>query len=253
MTIGRYINKCLNIFGVKIIKIGSLLHAEKTFHSLDYLRHSARRLEHLSSLKISVRKLSVLEIGAGIGDHSHYYMDRYCKVTITDARKENIEYLRKRFPNADIRFFDMEKPQPLRERPFDVIHCYGLLYHLSNPIEAIAFMSEHCKHLLFLETCVSFGEAEEINLVEEDTANPSQSYAGMGCRPTRPWLWRELKKHFENVYIPKTQPNHKEFPTDWTASDTHQGLTRSVFICSRNPLENENLSTELLTIQHRHE
>jgi len=226
---------------------------ERSFHSLDYMRHNARRLEHLSSLKISVRKLSVLEVGAGIGDHSNYYMDRSCRVTITDARNENLKYLRKRYPNADIRFSDMEKPKPLPDGPFDVIHCYGLLYHLSDPIEAIAFMSEHCKRLLFLETCVSFGESEEINPIKEDIRSPDQSYVGMGCRPTRPWLWRELKKNFEHVYIPKTQPNHEESPIDWSSTDTHQGLSRSVFICSRVPLKNENLSTELLTIQYRHE
>jgi hypothetical protein len=46
------------------------------FHSDFYIRHTARRLEHLASLRIPVAALSVLEVGAGIGDHSNYYMDR---------------------------------------------------------------------------------------------------------------------------------------------------------------------------------
>lgn len=46
------------------------------FHSYDYLRHNARRLEHLASLGLPITGRSVLEVGAGIGDHSHFYIDR---------------------------------------------------------------------------------------------------------------------------------------------------------------------------------
>ena len=47
-----------------------------TFFHPQYVRHNARRLEHLASLRIPVVRMTVLEVGAGIGDHSHYYMDR---------------------------------------------------------------------------------------------------------------------------------------------------------------------------------
>jgi len=41
------------------------------FHSVGYLRHNARRLEHLNSLGLDISGRSVLELGAGIGDHTH--------------------------------------------------------------------------------------------------------------------------------------------------------------------------------------
>src|SRR5262249_51294506 len=72
------------------------------FRSDGYLRHNARRLEHLASLQIPVAGLSVLEIGAGIGDHSHYYIDRDCVITITEARSENLEWLKKRYPTCKV-------------------------------------------------------------------------------------------------------------------------------------------------------
>jgi hypothetical protein len=45
------------------------------FHSPDYIRHNARRLEHLASLRLPIHDATVLEIGAGIGDHTTFYLE----------------------------------------------------------------------------------------------------------------------------------------------------------------------------------
>jgi hypothetical protein len=222
------------------------------FHGHNYLRHNARRLEHLASLGIPVSGMSVLEVGAGIGDHSHYYLDRQCQVTITEARKENLDYLTSRYPRADILQLDLDYPHTLKNSPFDIIHCYGLLYHLKNPGVALDYLGQSCRGILFLETCVSFGDEEEINLTEERQTNPTQAISGTGCRPTRRWLFTRLKKSFDHVYIPKTQPNHEEFPIDWQHPEKHQGLSRSIFIASKTPLDNANLTSELIPQQTRH-
>lgn len=225
----------------------------EAFHSLHYLRHNARRLEHLASLRIPVAGLSVLEVGAGIGDHSNYFIDRGCRITITEAREENLECLQLRFPQLDVQFLDMENPSPIEGSPFDVVYCYGLLYHLKNPEVALEFLGQSTKKILLLETCVSFGDTEAINLTTEDRGDFSQAYSGIGCRPTRPWLFNRLKGLFEHVYLPKTQPNHEEFPLDWTAPDKHQAnFSRAIFIASREALENEMLVSTLLNQQVRH-
>ncbi len=224
------------------------------FHSNHYLRQNARRLEHLASLRIPVAGMSVLEIGAGIGDHSHYYIDRGCRITITEGRFENLQYLRNRYPRCNVQFLDMEHPSHINGSPFDIVHCYGLLHHLSNPEQSIAFMSYHTGRMLFLETCVSFGENEKISLTNEPQSNPTQAFSGVGCRPTRPWLFSQIQRHFEYVYIPKTQPNHEEFPIDWAAPEKHKpDCQRTVFIASREPLENEILTPSLIMKQTRHE
>jgi hypothetical protein len=225
-----------------------------SFHSYHYLRHNARRLEHLASLRIPVGGLSVLEIGAGIGDHSHYYIDRGCCVTITEARSENLEILRNRYPDHNVRFLDMEAPTWIAEGPYDVTHCYGLLYHLSRPREALYFLSQCTKNMLFLETCVSFGVGMDLNPIHESQVDPTQAYSGTGCRPTRKWVFDELRSLFEFVYLPKTQPWHEEFPIDWNKPETHKAaLQRAIFIASRERIENELLETELLSLQSRHE
>lgn len=225
----------------------------QVFHSDQYLRHNARRLEHLTSLRIPVAGLTVLEVGAGIGDHSHYFLDRGCRVTITEARRENIDYLKQRYPKQNVRFLDMESPQPLEGAPFDVVHCYGLLYHLSNPKEALTFLSANASKLLLLETCVSFNTDSAINPIDEAQENPSQAFSGKGCRPTRAWLFAQLKQHFDYVYLPKTQPWHEEFPLDWTAPQQHRApLQRAVFIASRKALGSEALTPTLIMQHQRH-
>jgi ubiquinone/menaquinone biosynthesis C-methylase UbiE len=224
-----------------------------SFHSNHYLRHNTRKLEHLASLRIPVTGMTVLEVGAGIGDHSEYYLDRGCQITITEARPENLHYLQRRYPDQAVQFLDMERPSPLSNAPFDLIHCYGLLYHLSNPEPALEFLSRNCKYMLLLETCVSFGSEKAINPVQEKRGDFTQAVSGTGCRPTRPWLFEKLQSLFEYVYLPTTQPNHDEFPIDWTAPEKHQAsFSRAIFIASRQPINNELLTVSLVDQQARH-
>ncbi len=224
------------------------------FHSKRYSHLNSRRLEHLASLRISVAGMSVLEVGAGIGDHSRYYIERGCKITITEARSENLQYLRNRYPDCNVQFLDLEHPSPIDDSPFDVVHCYGTLHHLGNPEKALKFISQNTAGILFLETQVSFGESEEKNIVSEPKSDPTQAYSGLGCRPTRPWVFNKLKELFEYVYLPSTQPNHEDFPTDWSDPDKHQSESKNaVFIASRNMIENGLLTQSLIKKQTRHE
>lgn len=235
--------------GFTIIRTAS---PHRLFHSEGYLRHSARRLEHLASLRIPLTGMTVLELGAGIGDHSSYYIDRGCRITITDARRENVRFLKTRFPGQDIRQLDVDNPPAIADAPFDVVHCYGLLYHLQHPYQAIAAMSGWCRQMLFLETCVDPGRSEEVNPVEEDPRQLDQSVSGIGCRPGRRWVYEQLRRYFAHVYLPLTQPNHEEFPLDWRAPRKAPGaLTRAVFIASRIPIANELLSESLVDVHKR--
>ena len=209
------------------------------FHSTEYLRHNQRRLEHLASLSLPLAKRSVLEVGAGIGDHSSFFIDRECTVCITEARDRNLKLLHRRFPNQVVRHLDLERPDPTLKDAFDIVYCYGLLYHLRTPGEAIGYLADHCSDLMLLETCVSFGDDEAINLVAEDANLMSQAISGTGCRPTRSWVFKELQRHFERVYMPITQPWHLEFPLIWDPA--LDGLARAVFIASRRPLDSELL------------
>ena len=205
-------------------------------------------------MRIPVAGMTVLEVSAGIGDQSDYFLSRGCKLTITDVRKDNLEFLKHKYPQQNVLCLDMENPVAIDGSPFDLVHCHGLLYHLSNPEPALEFLSSNCTAMLFLETCVSFGDSEEINPVHEDRMTLSQSYSGIGCRPTRPWIWERLKELFEFVYVPRTQPNLPEFPLDWTKPEEHRArFSRAVFIASRHEIDNDQLSPSLIFHHTRHE
>ena len=209
------------------------------FQSEDYLRHNSKRLEHLASLHLDIAGKTVLELGAGIGDHTSFFLDRGCRVVSTDARDENLKILASRYPELETKHLDLNKPDSSFIEKFDIVYSYGLLYHLHEPASALACMSNHCVGILLLETVVSFGSDDTIHLQAEDASDPTQAVAGRGCRPTRTWVFNTLKKHFRYVYIPTTQPNHEEFPTDWETPVLESGLlTRSIFIASREELTN---------------
>jgi len=222
------------------------------FHSAHYLRHNQRRLEHLASLGLDLAGATVLEVGAGIGDHTSFFLDRGCQVVSTEAREDNLDILRTRYPNIQVKHLDLDNPDPNFNQVFDIVYCYGLLYHLQHPVEAIEFMSRCCQKILLLETCVSYGDGESVNSCAEVAESPSQAISGQGCRPTRKWVYNQLKQRFQFVYMPITQPNHEEFPIDWDSHPSTRILTRSIYIASRQRLENNILVEEIPMQQKRH-
>ena len=218
----------------------------EVFQSHHYLNHNRKRLEHLASLGLDIAFSSVLELGAGIGDHTGFFLERGCEVLSTEPRLENLRILQSRHQRVCTLNLDLENPPQNLKDLFDIVYCYGLLYHLSTPAKAIEFMAQHCRKLLLLETCVSFGDGEDINVCDEYALDATQSISGKGCRPTRKWVYNRLKEYFKFVYMPITQPNHEEFPIDWSESpSSSSGLIRSIFIASRCKLDNPLLVEEI--------
>src|SRR6266571_163702 len=203
----------------------NLAKAEALFRSPRYQRHNARRLEHLASLGLELHGKSVLELGAGVGDHTTFFLDRDCTVVSVEPRAENCAIFRAtmqilrssgyaKAANARLVYADMESVgQKITER-FDIVYSYGLLYHVADPQAALNAMAERCADLLLLETCVSFGANEAINPTAEPQVDATQAIGGVGCRPTRPWILARLKTLFGYAYAPRTQPAHDEFPLD---------------------------------------
>src|SRR3990172_5444611 len=145
---------------------------EKLFHSDFYLTHNAKRLEHLESLNLPLDNLSVLEVGAGIGDHTDFFIKRNCSILTTEVRNENLEILKK-LP-VRVMKLNLENIPKTFDEKFDVVYAYGILYHLNNPQEVLSFFSSVCLKFLLLETCVSFGNELSINLCSEPSECPTQ-------------------------------------------------------------------------------
>ena len=76
------------------------------FTSEHYQRHNRRRQEHLATLGLDLSGRRVLEIGAGIGDHTGFFVDRGCNITSTDGRPDCVTALGNRFPGLKTVLFD---------------------------------------------------------------------------------------------------------------------------------------------------
>jgi SAM-dependent methyltransferase len=222
------------------------------FYSPHYQTHNRARLSHLASLGLPLEGRKVLEVGCGPGDHTGFYLERGCSVRAVDARQECIDAVRARYPGVETARIDLNTPGALRSLgQFEIVHSYGLLYHLEDPETGIANMASACSDLLLLESCVSPHHSEHVYPADELAEDFTQSVRGLGCRPTRQWLFNILQQHFPFVYQTRTQPNHPEFPTDWSTVSDEQGLVRIVLISSRNPIEMTLLSPVLLERQER--
>src|SRR5204863_2636107 len=129
------------------------------FRSLGYLRHNQRRQEHLASLGLDLGDKSVLELGAGVGDHTTFFLDRGCTVTAVEPRLECCQFLLESYKNAHYNApvplkllnTDVESlPTHVNER-FDIVYCYGLLHHVGVPALVLRLLAERCAGLLLLE------------------------------------------------------------------------------------------------------
>lgn len=256
-----FLQKELKKRGYDIIKSNPIL---DEFRSIWYIRHNQRRLEHfhfylstiLSKYNKSPSDLSVIEVGAGVGDFTQYFVDGHFKsIDVSDARSSNVEFIKSRFKgNRSIFSFkwnvEEEIPNEIASKKYDLIFCYGTLYHTNTPIEVLNKLSLLCSEegVLFLETCVHPFKENGINLVSEDNTNPTQAVSTQGCRPGRLLLLNELKKRFSFIYIPTFQPNHPEFDRlkDNTIEIEHD-LVRCVYIASNQELNigNQWLQTDL--------
>ncbi|HEX8876985.1 MAG TPA: class I SAM-dependent methyltransferase [Phycisphaerales bacterium] len=225
------------------------------FHSDRYLRNTARRLEHLASLGLKLENQSVLEVGAGIGDLTTFFLDRGCRVHSTEGRPDNFEVLRQRYEHESsvtTELLDLDPPPSAGPgTAYDVVFAYGVLYHVSRPDLALDYLAEATRGVLLLETIVKPGGTPGPNMWAEDAELAGAAVSGMGSRPTRSWVWEQLKQRFAYVAVPVTQPRHAEFPIDWTL-ESHPAATRSIFVASRTALASDQLSTVLLDRQRRH-
>ena len=195
------------LFGQKSVEDPFSVFLAPNAHAINHARQS-----HLASLGLDLAGKRVLEVGAGIGLHTPFFLERGCTVTVTDGRPENVAEIARRHPGVKTAIVDLEADRPIELGRFDAIYCYGLLYHLSNPQRALARLADVCDGQLLLETAVSPGTFDELLLVRDPDAF-NQAISGIGCRPTRLWILNRLKSLLGYGYIPRTQPDHLDFPT----------------------------------------
>jgi len=193
------------------------------------------RMNWISSLGLELAGRRVLDAGAGVGHFSRYYADRGASVVAIEGRVENVAALRERCPGVPAHVVDIQADaiEPLGR--FDIVHCFGLLYHLDSPVIALRRLHGVCDDLLLLETMVCDSSAPMAMLADE-TGAVNQALAGLGCRPSPAFIVTALNRiGFTFVYGAAAPPLHPDFQFEWrddrdVGRDGHN--LRCVFVAS---------------------
>ena len=227
----------------------SISRSAAVFETADALHINRARMDHLASLGLPIDGRSVIEVGAGIGLLSAFFETRGCRLLSTDGRDDNVAEMGRRFPQRSVRQLDLDVTTDLSSfGRFDIAFCYGTLYHLARPADALRALAS-VSDLLLLETCLTPGSHVDVHLVRESDSS-NQALAGVGCRPTRPWVMEQMRALWGHAYTTVTQPDHHDFETDWQLPYKH-GNHRAVFVASRAALALPALASTLPQHQPR--
>jgi SAM-dependent methyltransferase len=205
---------------------------------------NAARLEWLAQANLPVAGARVLDVGAGVGHFIPFYRDRGCTVVGVDGRTENVAELKRRHPDVEAYVADVQTLDPQHAGVFDVIHCFGLLYHLESPVAALRRLSAMCRRVLIIETMVC-DSSEPLMMLVDETKAASQAMEGLGTRPSPSFIALSLNRvGFDYVYGAAEPPRHPDFQFDWknTLDTVRDGVPlRCVFVASKVPLEQSAL------------
>lgn len=168
----------------------------------------------LAELEPKLRLQAAIDVGCGLGYFSGFLKSLGLTVTAVDGRQQNLDEAQRR--NPDIRFlhFDAENPAIKSLGKFDLVFCFGLLYHLENPMLAIRHLKEMTGKLLLVEAVIQPGDEAMMALIEE-TAHEDQGLNHVGFYPTESCLLKMFyRAGFSHAYTFSAHPNHPEYHAD---------------------------------------
>ena len=149
------------------------------------LRSVVKRLKPALGLSAAV------DAGCGVGFFSQTLAECGLHTCGFDARAENIEEARRRFPGIPFEQADVETREISRLGQFDLVLCFGLLYHLENPWQAIRNLRAITEKCLVLESmCLPEGRCSL--LLRQEPRQDDQSLTEMACYPSESTLVKML-------------------------------------------------------------
>jgi SAM-dependent methyltransferase len=165
----------------------------------------------LAEVKQSLELRTAVDVGCGLGHFSGLLQSLGFEVTGVDGRKENVEEAQRRFPPVAFKHFDAQDASLRSLGQFDLTFCFGLLYHLENPLLTIRHLRAMTGKLLLVEGVIFPGEEPIMALVDEG-ATEDQGLNHFAFYPTEACLIKMLyRAGFPHVYGFAAQPDHPEY------------------------------------------
>ena len=203
----------------------------REYHKLIEARgETLRRV--ISQLKPALNLSNALDAGCGVGFFSQMLTECGLNVCGFDGRADNTVEARRRFPKIPFAEADIEDPAIFELGSFDLVLCFGLIYHVENPLLAMRHLRALTEKCLLLES-MCLPDNESTMLLREEPRQEDQSLTDMACYPSEGSLVKMLyRAGFPAVYRVTPLPEHDDF------RETPEHLRRrTVLLASIEPID----------------
>ena len=176
---------------------------------------------------------SLLDVGCGHGEMSNNFLSLGANVTCADARYEHLDVVKANYPAITTIQLDADNDTIIGS--YDIVHCGGLLYHITAVENFLQNLSNICK-VLILESEVADTEDPTYKL-EKDEAGFDQAFNCRGCRPSAAYVETLLTANgFQFRRLVDSVFNSDFHDYSWTVTESKEwrhGLRR-FWVCWKN-------------------
>ncbi len=216
--------------------------APRVFDGKHYESLNASRGAVVSELLSEISKplglQTAIDVGCGLGHFAGLLNGLGLRVIGVDGRQQNVEEAQRRFPQIVFQQCDAQDSALRGLGQFDLVFCFGLLYHLENPLLAIRHLHAMTTKLLLLEGVIFPGEDPIMALVDEEL-HDDQGLNHIAFYPTEACLVKMLYRcGFSQAYGLARQPDHPDYH-----SSPDSRRVRTVLVASRSPIASKLLMT----------
>lgn len=212
--------------------ISLTLTAFDTRHYQDLIRTRAATIRRVvRALKPALGLHNALDAGCGVGFFAQTLTELGLETRGFDGRLENVVEARKRFPKVAFESGDIESAEITALGAFDLVLCFGLLYHLESPMRAIRHLRALTGKGLLIESMCVPGDEVRMMLRDEPFQN-DQSLTDMAFYPSESCMVKMLyRAGFHHVYRLTRLPEHDDF----RATSDHE-RRRTILFASDRPV-----------------
>jgi SAM-dependent methyltransferase len=180
---------------------------QKAYEHLNTARETVVR-DLVQQLRGILPLATAVDIGCGVGYFSSVLDSTGLKVLGLDAREQNVLEARRRYPHIQFEVMNVEDPCVLEFGHFDLVFCFGLLYHLENPFQAVRNMSSMTTQVALLEG-VCYPSAESLMVLVDEDDLDDQGINHIAFYPSEISLIKMLlRSGYTSCFLPRTMPDH---------------------------------------------
>src|SRR6267142_1061841 len=185
-----------------------------------------------TKLKPALDLSNALDAGCGVGFFSQMLAECGLNVCGFDGRAENAAEARRRFPQIPFAEADIQDRAILELGSFDFVLCFGLLYHLENPVLAIRNLRALTGKCLLIES-MCLPEEKSTILLRDEPRQKDQGLTDVACYPSERSLVKILyRAGFSAVYRVTPLPEHDDF-----RETPHHLRRRTVLLATFEPTD----------------